>query len=144
LPRKYLGARGNELINSLVTQASNKGMPITVGDVVNLNVTMRGSLSDPTIKTDLKESAGDVTAQLEQQAVAFAKARVDSAKHSVADTVSMIKQEVASNLKQQVAKQLFGTKDSTTDTKSSVEETKKKAESSIKNTLSGFLKKKKH
>jgi AsmA-like protein len=144
LPRKYLGARGNELVNNLVTQASNKGMPVTVGDVVNLNVTMRGSLNDPTIKTDLKESAGDATAQLEQQAVAFARARVDSAKHSVADTVSMMKQEVASNIKQEVAKQLLGTKDSTSDTKSSVEETKKKAESSIKNTLGGFLKKKKH
>jgi len=143
LPRKYLGARGNELVNNLVTQASNKGMPVTVGDVVNLNVTMRGSLNDPTIKTDLRESAGDATAQLEQQAVAFAKARVDSAKHSVADTVSMVKQQVASSLKQEATKQLFGSKDST-DTKSSLVETKKNAESTIKNTLSGFLKKKKH
>jgi len=142
LPRKYLGARGNELINNLVTQASNKGMPITVGDVVNLNVTMRGSLNDPTIKTDLKEAAGDATAQLQQQAVAFARSRVDSAKNLVADTVSVIKQQVASSLKQEATKQLFGSNDSSS-TKASVDETKKKAESAIKNTLGGFLKKKK-
>ena len=142
LPRKYLGARGNELVNNLVTQASNKGMPIAVGDVVNLNVTMRGSLSDPTIKTDLKESVGDATAQLKQQAADFAKAKADSAKHTVTDSIKVVKDALAVSLKQEASKQLFGSNDST-GAKPSLDETKKKAEVSIKNTLGGFLKKKK-
>src|SRR5262249_6382099 len=99
LPRKYLGAQGNELVNDLVTQASNKGMPISVGDVVNLNVTMRGSLADPTIKTDLKESVGDATAQLKQQAADFAKSKADSAKHAMVDSMKVVKQDLAVSLK---------------------------------------------
>src|SRR4030095_13108635 len=112
LPRKYLGAQGNALINNLVTQASNKGVPVTVGDIVNLNVTMRGSLSNPTIKTDLKEAAGDATAELKQQAVDFAKAKIDSTKHVVKDSVNAIKQQVTSSLKEEAKKQLLGNSDS--------------------------------
>jgi len=142
LPRKYLGTHGNALVNNLVTQASNKGVPITVGDMVNLKITMRGNLNDPTIKTDLKESTGDATAELSQQAVDFAKAKVDSTKRVVRDSVSVIKKEVAANLKQEAIKQLFASNDSTA-SKPSVDETKKKAESTIKNTLGSLLKKKK-
>ena len=143
LPRKYLGAQGNALINNLVTQASNKGVPVTIGDIVNLNVTMRGSLNNPTIKTDLKEATGDATAELKQQAVDFAKAKVDSTKHAVKDSVNVIKQQVTASLKEEAKKQLFGSKDST-GTKPSIDETKKKAESTIKNTLGSFFKKKKN
>lgn len=142
LPRKYLGTQGNAVVSNLVTQASNKGVPVTVGDVVNLKVTMRGNLNDPTIKTDLKESAGDATAELSQQAVDFAKAKVDSTKRTVKDSMSVIKKELAANLKQEATKQLFGSDDST-GSKPSFDETKKKAESTIKNTLGGLLKKKK-
>ena len=142
LPRKYLGAQGNALVDNLVTQASNKGVPVTIGDVVNLNIIMRGSLNDPTIKTDLKESAADATAELKQQTVDFAKAKFDSTKHAVKDSVNMIKQQVAANLKEEAKKQLFGNSD-LVNTKPSIEETKKKAESTIKNTLGNFLKKKK-
>jgi AsmA-like C-terminal region len=142
LPRKYLGAQGNALINNLVTQASNKGVPINVGDIVNLDIKMGGSLADPTIKTDLKNVASDASDELKQQAVDFAKAKVDSTKLAVKDSVKVVKQQVVSNLKEDAKKQLFGSKDSTV-TKPSIAETKKSAESTIKNTLGGFLKKKK-
>jgi len=54
----------------------------------------------------------------------------------------VIKKEVAANLKQEATKQLFGSNDST-GSKPSIDETKKKAESTIKNTLGGLLKKNK-
>lgn len=142
LPRKYLGAQGNALVNNLVTEASNKGVPVTVGDIVNLNIIMRGSVSDPTIKTDLKEAAHDATAELKQQAVDFAKAKVDSAKHAVKDSVNEMKHQVAASLKEEAKRQLIGNKDSA-NAKPSIDETKKKAESTIKSTLSGFLNRKK-
>ena len=142
LPRKYLGAQGNALVNNLVTQASNRGVPVTIGDVVSLNINMRGTIANPTIKTDLKEMAGDASNELKQQAVDFAKAKVDSTKHAVKDSANVIKQQVAAGLKEEAKKQLFGNKDSGS-TKPSIDETKKKAESTIKNTLGSFLNKKK-
>jgi len=143
LPRKYLGAQGNALVNNLITQASNKGVPINVGDIVNLDIKMGGSLADPIIKTDLKGVATDASDQLKEQAVDFAKAKVDSTKHAVKDSVRVVKQQVVSNVKEEAKKQLLGSKDST-ETKSSIAETKKSAESTIKNTLGSFLKKKKN
>lgn len=143
LPRKYLGAHGNELINNLVTQASNKGVPVNVGDVVNLDIKMGGSLTDPTIKTDLKNVAADASDQLKQQAVDFAKAKIDSTKSAVKDSAKVVKQQVVSGLKEEAKKQIFASKDSAV-SKPSVAETKKTAESTIKNTLGSFIKKKKN
>jgi len=76
------------------------------------------------------------------QAIDFAKTRVDSTKRALKDSVSVIKKEVAANLKEEATKQLFGSNDST-GSKPSIAETKKTAESTIKNTLGGLLKKKK-
>jgi hypothetical protein len=77
-----------------------------------------------------------------QQAADFAKTKVDSTKRAAKDSMNVIKQEVAANLKQEATKQLFGSKDSATTTPS-IDETKKKAESTIKNTVGSFFKKKK-
>jgi len=142
LPRKYLGSRGNALINNLVTQASNKGVPVTVGDIVNLKINMRGSITDPTLKTDLREVAGDATAELKQQAVDFAKAKVDSTKTAVKDTMNSVKKQVVENLKQDLTKQLLQPKDSS-NSKVSLDSTKKKTEAIIKSGLNNLLKKKK-
>ncbi len=57
LPRKYLGNAGNSLIDNLSSQAASRGMAIAVSETINLNVKMGGSITNPTIKTDLKETA---------------------------------------------------------------------------------------
>jgi hypothetical protein len=142
LPRKYLGAQGNALVNNMVVQASNKGVPVKIDDIISLNVNMSGSITNPTIKTSLKEATGDASNELKQQAVEFAKAKVDSTKHAVRDSVNVIKQQVAADFREEAKKQLFGNKDSV-ETKPSIEDTRKKAETVIKNTLGGFLNKKK-
>jgi len=142
LPRKYLGTQGNALINNLVMQASNKGALVTIGDIVNLNITMGGSLANPTIKTDLKEAAGDAKNELKQQAADFAKQKMDSAKSTLKDSLSLVKKQVTGDLKGEVKKQFLENKDSV-NTKPSVDETKKKAETVIKNTFNSFLNKKK-
>jgi len=143
VPRKYLGVQGNALVNDLVTQASNKGVPLNVGDIVNLEIKMGGSVADPIIKTDLKGLATDASDQLKEQAVDFAKAKLDSTKTAVKDSAKVVKQLVVSNVKEEAKKQLFSSKDSAS-TKPSIAETKKTTESAIKNTLGGLLKKKKN
>lgn len=142
LPRKYLGTQGNALVNSLATQASNKGIPVSLGEVIDLNVKMGGSLTAPTVKTDLKAAAGDATQELKQQATAFAQQRIDSAKRTVKDSLKVVKQQVAQDLKNEAVKQLFGAKDSTS-AGSGLEGSKKKAEQTIKNTLDNLLNRKK-
>jgi hypothetical protein len=141
VPRKYLGTQGNNLINGLATQASNKGIPVTLGETVNLNVKMGGSLTNPSVKTELKEVAGDAVADLKQQAVDFAKEKVDVEKQKVKDSVNAVKNQVVNDVKEDIKNKIFGNKDSTKT--SNIDSTKKKAEQTIKNTFDGLFKKKK-
>jgi hypothetical protein len=142
VPRKYLGAQGNALVNGLAAKATSKGVPVTLGDVVDLNVKMLGSISNPTIKTDLKQVAGDATKELKQQATAFVQQKVDSTKSTIKDSLNVVKKQVVSDLKDEAVKQLFTKKDSST-TGTGLDGTKKKVEETVGNTINGLFKKKK-
>ncbi len=142
VPRKYLGADANALINNLASQAVSKGIPVKLSDIVSLNVKMGGSLTNPTIKTDLKEAAGNAAEQLKEQAADFVKAKIDSAKQRTKDSLNVIKNQVAEGVKEELKNQIFGKKDSTSKG-STLDSTKKKSEETIKNTLNNLFKKKK-
>ncbi|HTM92947.1 MAG TPA: AsmA-like C-terminal region-containing protein, partial [Flavisolibacter sp.] len=141
VPRKYLGTNGNTLVNNLASQANNKGIPITLSDMIDLNVKMGGSIANPVIKTDLKQTAGDVTKELKQQATAFVQQKTEETKQTLKDTATAIKNQVVSEVKNELVKQLTGTKDSTNN--SSMQDTKQKTVETLKNTFGGLLKKKK-
>jgi hypothetical protein len=142
VPRKYLGTQGNSLVNNLASQANNKGIPVKLGDVVNLNIKMGGSLANPSIQTDLKEVAGDAVQDLKQQATSFAQQKIDSTKKTVKDSINVVKTQVVSSLKDQVANKLLGNKDSTAKG-NNMDSTKKNAEKTIKNTFNNLFNKKK-
>ena len=142
VPRKYLGNQGNGLINSMATQAASKGIPVSLGEVVDLSVRMGGSITNPVLKTDLKQAAGDASKELKQQAVNFVQQKTDSARQVVKDSLTVVKKQVVGDVKDELAKQLLGTKDSTGNAKP-LDQTRKKAEETLKNTLGGFLNKKK-
>ena len=113
VPRKYLGNQGNALINSMATQAASKGIPVSLGEVVDLSVRMGGSITNPVLKTDLKQAAGDASKELKQQAVNFVQQKTDSARQVVKDSLTVVKKQVVGDVKDELAKQLLGTKDST-------------------------------
>jgi hypothetical protein len=142
VPRKYLGSSGNTLVNNLAATANSKGIPVTLSDVVDLNLKMGGTISNPVLKTDLKQAAGDVTSQMKQQATAFVQQKTEEAKQTIKDSVAVVKKQVMEDVKGQLAKQLLGNKDSA-DKTASLQETKTKASETIKNTLGELFKKKK-
>ncbi|HEY6505219.1 MAG TPA: AsmA-like C-terminal region-containing protein [Chitinophagaceae bacterium] len=141
VPRKYLGTQGNNLVNNLAAQAGNKGVPIELGDVVDLNIKLGGSLTNPTIQTDLKEVAGDAIKDLQQQAVDFAKAKADTVKQTVKDTLTAVKNQAVIALKDELKNKLLGNKDSVKP--NNIDSTKKKTEQTLKNTFNSLLNKKK-
>ena len=143
LPRSLMGASGNALVNSLAQQATAKGIPLALSDYINLNIKMDGSLTNPQIKTGLKEAAGNVASDLKQQAAEFAQQKIDSAKTTIRDSVSSLKNQAVKDLKEDLTKQLFGgKKDSAASPEKPLENAKKNAEKTIKNTLNNLLKKK--
>ncbi|MEI9946599.1 MAG: AsmA-like C-terminal region-containing protein [Chitinophagaceae bacterium] len=138
VPRKYLGTQGNNLLNSLASQANSKGIPVKLGDVVDLNIKLGGSITNPSIQTDLKAVAGDAIDDLKQQAVDFAQQKIDSAKQTVRDTLNSIKKEVTNEIKNEIKDKIFGKDTART---GSIDSTKKNTEKTIKNTIKNIFKK---
>jgi hypothetical protein len=142
LPRSYLGTAGNNLVNGLAAQATKKGVPVHLGEVIDLNIKLGGTISSPLVKTDLKEAAGDAAAELKQQATAFVKQKADSAKQVVKDSLQVVKKQVMEDAKQSLLKSLTGNSD-TAAKAPALQETKEKATQTVKNTLNGLFGKKK-
>ncbi len=108
LPRSLMGSKGNTLVNNLATQANSKGIPVKLGETVNLNIKMTGSINNPTVSVNLKEVAGDLLKDLEQQVKEFAQAKLDSAKQKAKDSLQEIKQQVTDKIKETIKEQIFG------------------------------------
>jgi hypothetical protein len=142
LPRSYLGTAGNNLVNGLAAQATKKGVPVHLGEMIDLNIKLGGTITSPLIKTDLKEAAGDAAAELKQQATAFVQQKRDSAKQVVTDSFQVVKKQVLDDAKQSLLKSLAGNGDTATKPPA-LQETKEKATQTVKNTLNGLFGKKK-
>jgi AsmA-like C-terminal region len=103
LPRSYMGSKGNALMNSLVSSANAKGLPIKLSDVVNLSLKLTGTVNNPSVAVNLKEVAGDAMKDLQKQVEDFAKAKADSLKQKATDSLNVIKNQAEQKLKEKLA-----------------------------------------
>jgi hypothetical protein len=112
-----MGDKGNQLVNNLVSKVSERGVPVKVGETVNLNVKMLGTINNPDIRFDLKETATSLAQDIKEQAKDFAQAKIDSSKKAVNDTIQSLKKEAIRQASDKLKEQLFGGRDTTaTDT----------------------------
>jgi hypothetical protein len=100
VPRAMMGAQANALVNNLLGQATSKGIPIKLGDKVNLTVNITGTTTSPKIETNLKNIAGDAVTSVKDEIKKEVARRVDSVKNVVKDTVKAIKTEVTTKAKE--------------------------------------------
>lgn len=112
LPRSLIGTQGNNIINNLVSQAAGRGVPVKLDDVVNLDVKMLGTITNPDIRFDLKQTATSVADEIKNQAKDFVKARIDSTTKTVNDTLQSLKSVAMREATDRLKQQLFGTRDS--------------------------------
>ncbi|THU34828.1 hypothetical protein FAM09_22805 [Niastella caeni] len=149
VPRDKLGSKANALVNNLAMQASNKGIPVKLSDVISFKVHMGGSITHPTVNTDLAGAGSSLADDMKNQAqelIAAKKAAADSAvahaKSAAKDTLASVKNQAVQAAKDHIARQLFGQKDSTATNDSAKKDVKKSAIESAKGLLDGFRKKK--
>ncbi len=106
VPRALMGDKGNAYVNGLVSQVNNKGVPLKLGDFINLKVNMGGSITNPVLKTDLKQAGSSLAEDLKQQATDFAKAKIDSTKKAVTgtvkDTIASLKKTGGTNCRRRI------------------------------------------
>lgn len=142
LPRSLMGSQGNQLLNNLVAQVNSKGVPIKVGDIINLTLNLGGSFKNPIVKTDIKQGAATLADELKQQATAFAKAKIDSAKQAITtavkDTIAAVKKQAMAAAKDELFKQISGNKNTPGDSAVA----KPKPQEAVKGLLNNLFKKK--
>jgi hypothetical protein len=142
LPRALMGTEGNQLVNNLASAVNAKGIPLNIGETVNLKLDMAGTIKNPSIKVDLKQTGETLAAQMKEQVKEFAQAKIDSAKSAAKDTLNSIKKQLGEAAKEELSKQLFGKKDNTADSTTAPKNATEKAKESVKGLLNNVLKKK--
>lgn len=141
VPRSMMGTEANNMVNGLVSQAAGKGIPVKVGDKVNLAVKITGTTTSPKIETNLKNVAGDAVNNVKEEIKKEVDKKVDSVKKVVKDTVAAIKKEVVSQAKDELQKQLLGKQD--TGKKSNPTQNLQKAGDDVKKGINDLFHKKK-
>ena len=142
LPRALMGTQGNQLVNNLASAVNAKGIPLNIGETVNLKLDMGGTIKSPSIKVDLKQTGETLAAQMKEQVKEFVQAKIDSAKSAAKDTLNSIKKQLGEAAKEELSKQLFGKKDNAADSTAAPKNATEKAKESVKGLLNNVLKKK--
>jgi len=138
VPREKLGSKANALVNNLVSQANNKGIPVKVSDMVNFKVNLGGSITSPTVKTDLAGSGNSLADDMKDQA----KELVEAKKAATKDTLASVKNQAVQAGKDYLTSVLSGRKDSTGTKDSAVKSNKQQLEEKGKGLLKGLFNKK--
>jgi len=67
IPRSEFGGAANDFLEGLVKQANDKGAKFSLGETVSLNAGIGGTLTNPTIETNLKETGKNMADDLKKQ-----------------------------------------------------------------------------
>ena len=92
--RQELGKKGTLFVKNVVTQAADKGIPVNLGDAVNMNVKMSGSINAPDVKEDMDSVVDNASADLKKEVNAFVNAKLDSAKRQLRNPSSASKKKL--------------------------------------------------
>lgn len=115
IPRSEFGGAANGALNSLTSQASAKlGRPVTLSDKVDLAVLFGGTVTNPTVKTSLKEAAADLKNEIKEQVKEEIKEKVEDVKakaRAEADKIIADAQKQADDIKAKAAVAAKQTKD---------------------------------
>ncbi|MCG3166786.1 MAG: hypothetical protein POELPBGB_02568 [Bacteroidia bacterium] len=68
IPRSEFGGQANAVLDNLVSQANTRGAGINVGEKINVNALIGGTVTNPTVKTGLKDAANDAMDDLKKRA----------------------------------------------------------------------------
>ncbi len=67
IPRKELGADANKLMDEITKEADKLGLDYKLPETIKVGISIGGTLSKPTVKTDLKQSGSDLVKQAKEE-----------------------------------------------------------------------------
>lgn len=143
IPRSEFGGQANTVLNNLVSQANAQGTGINIGEKINVNALIGGTVTNPTVKTGLKEAAKDALDDLKKRAEEELQRQKEELERKAREEADKLKQEAeqkkkeledkakqeAEKLKQEAERQK---KEAEEKAKQEAEKTKKEAERKAK------------
>jgi len=67
IPRKELGADANKLMADAIKEAEKLGLKYKLPETIKVGISIGGTLSNPTVKTDLNQSGSDLVKQAKEE-----------------------------------------------------------------------------
>jgi hypothetical protein len=92
VPRSDLGNKGSMFVKNVVTQAADKGIPVTLRDAVSMNVKMGGTINSPDVKADMDAVVDNAETDLKKEVNDFVNAKLDNARQQLHNPSSAKKQ----------------------------------------------------
>lgn len=68
VPRSIMGAAANQVADGLAAQASKLGVPVKLGETIDIDLLIKGTMDKPIITPSLKGGSGNVADDLKKQA----------------------------------------------------------------------------
>lgn len=140
VPRAAFGGQANSMLDGLVSQANQKGADVNLGETVKLDVLIGGTVTNPTIKTGLKDIAGGIADDLKKRAEEELQRQKEEAEKRAREEAEKLKQQAqqkADSLKNEAEKRA---KEEEERLRQEAEKKKKEAEDKAKDEIGKGLK----
>ena len=93
IPRSAIGGGANNLISGLLSSANSKGANVSIGDIIPINLTIKGTVNSPKIGTDLGKIGSNVMNDLKSKAEEEFNKKKAEAESKIKDATDKIKSD---------------------------------------------------
>jgi len=139
IPRSEFGSTANNALDKMLANAGKQGLDIKAGQIVNVDVLIGGSLTDPQVKTGLKGAMDDVMDDIKEKA----NDEIAKKKEEAQAAADSMKKEAENKLKEEEAKAKAEAerlkREAEEKAKKEAEEAKKKLDEEAKKKLKDLL-----
>jgi hypothetical protein len=138
IPRSEFGGQANAMLGGLVAQANSKaGSNMSLGEKVSLDVLVGGTVTNPVVKTGLKDAASDAVANVKEQVKDELNQKKKEAEEKVRAEADKLKKEAEDKARAEADRLKKEAEDKA---KAEAERLKKEAEAKAKNEAKNKLK----
>ncbi len=104
IPRSVLGGSANKLISELTSKASAKGVTIEPGQTISLDALVGGTVTDPKVSLNIKESLGSAKEMIKNQVKEQISQKTEEIKTEAKQKVSAEAQKIIAQAEQEAEK----------------------------------------
>lgn len=80
IPRSELGSKANSVLNNLVSEANKKGANFSLGDIIDVNLKIKGTVTNPKVTPDLSDQGNNAIDDLKKKAAEEIKKKKEELK----------------------------------------------------------------